>query len=272
MNVMDNQVIESISRILGEELTGSSITKMFHILDFVDHDIERGYTNTKWRRIDESVTEKCAKLNNPRPLFDAIEYISKPINYVHHPESWNNLKKAINSTLIFTGYELKDDGHVYKVKAARTFDEAQTRLKSLHEEISSLNLHHQVTKYCTEELLQQDYFHAVFEASKGVFNRIRDISGLTIDGQLLLDKAFDFKNQPLILIQGNSLKTQDEKNQYFGLINSIKTCLYLYRNHQAHVPKIYDELSLNDAIRGLMLISLAHELLDHCVFLTDFHK
>ena len=36
--------------------------------------------------------------------------------------------------------------------------------------------------------------------------------------------------------------------------------------------KAIDELSLNDAIRGLMLISLAHELLDHCVFLTDFHK
>ena len=74
------------------------------------------------------------------------------------------------------------------------------------------------------------------------------------------------------MIQGNPLRTIDEKNQYYGLVNSIKTCLYLYRNHQAHVPRIFDDLSLNDAIRGLMSISLAHELLDHCVFLVDFHE
>ena len=98
------------------------------------------------------------------------------------------------------------------------------------------------------------------------------MSDSTLDGQALIDKSFDFKKQPLILIQGNNLGTQDEKNQYFGLINSIKTCLYLYRNHQAHIPRIYDELSLNDAIRGLMVISLANEHLDHCVSIYDFHK
>lgn len=269
---LDSNDIENISKILGEELTGYAITQMFSQLNFIDHDIKRGFTNTKWRRLNESIVEKCILLKNERPLFDVIEYVSKPSKYVNRPDSWRELLKSVNSTLIFKGYELKDDGYVYKTKSARTFTEAQKRLKSLSEEISTLNLHKNVSKYCTEELLKEDYFHAVFEASKGLFNRIRLMSDSTLDGQALIDKSFDFKKQPLILIQGNNLGTQDEKNQYFGLINSIKTCLYLYRNHQAHVPRIYDELSLNDAIRGLMIISLANELLDQCVSIYDFHK
>lgn len=272
MSGIDKQDIEAISKILGEELTGSKITDMFKDLGFKDHDIERGFPWTKWRRINESTVEIWAENNNVRPLFNVIEYVSKPSRYVNNPEAWNSLLKSINSILIFKGYELKDDGHVYQTKVVKTFNEAQNRLKSLTEEINTLNLHLYVTRFCTEELLKKNYFHAVFEASKGLFDRIRLLSGLTSDGQKLIDEAFNFKKQPLIMIRGNKLYTQDEKNQYYGLINSIKTCLYLYRNHQAHTPRIYDELSLNDAIRGLMLISLTHELLDHCVPLHDFDE
>lgn len=272
MSNFDKQDVENISRIIAEELTGSSITTMFQHLRFVDYDVTKGFTNTKWRRINESTLEKCLESKSAKPLFKVIEYVSKPSNYVHSPQSWNSLRHSINSVLIFKGYELKDDGKIHSTKTVTTFTEAQNRLKSLNEEINSLNLHFEVTKYCTEELLKENYFHAVFEASKGLFDRVRLLSGLTHDGQTLIDKSFDFKKQPLIMIEGNSLSTQDEKNQYFGLINAIKTCLYLYRNHQAHIPKIYDELSLNDAIRGLMLVSLCHELLDHCVPLSEFHK
>lgn len=272
MSGIDKQDIEAISKILGEELTGSKITDMFSDLGFKDHDIDRGLTWTKWRRINESTVEMWAENNNVRPLFNVIEYVSKPSRYVNNPEAWNSLLKSINSILIFKGYELKDDGYVYQTKTVKTFNEAQNRLKSLSEEVSNLNLHHYVTRFCTEELLKKNYFHAVFEASKGIFDRIRLLSGLTFDGQKLIDEAFNFKKQPLIMIRGNKLYTLDEKNQYYGLINSIKTCLYLYRNHQAHTPRIYDELSLNDAIRGLMLISLTHELLDHCVPLHDFDE
>lgn len=276
MNNIDNQEIEKISRIIGEKLTGSNITAMFQDLGFTDFDLKqnRPFTSTKWRRINESLLEKCINLKSDRPVLNVIEYVSKPSNYVDSPTIWNDLKRAINSILIFKGYELQDDGYVYTTKAVKTLNEAHQRLKSLKDEISSLTLHPEVTKYCKEELLQENYFHAVFEACKGLFDRIRKMSDLTLDGYPLINNAFNFEKppyQPKIFIQGNSLKTQDEKNQYYGLVNSIKTCLYLYRNHQAHIPKIYDELSLNDAIRGLILVSLSHELLDHCVSLVDLH-
>lgn len=271
MKDINKQDIEAISRILGEELTGSAITTMFNELGLHDYDVERGFTNTKWRRIDESVFELCSKVKSSWPLFNVIEYVAVPSRYIQNPIAWESLKTSINQVLIFKGFELADNGKVRKVKPATTFSDAQNRLKTLNEEIKSLNLHSEVTKFCTLELIQKDYFHAVFEATKGLFNRIRSMSELTYDGGALIDKAFNPK-LPLIMIQGNMLSTQDEKNQYYGLVNSIKTCLYLYRNHQAHVPRLFDELSLNDSLRALMVLSLAHELLDKCVNIRDFKK
>lgn len=116
MSIIDNQDIEAISKILGEELNGTTITSMFKDLGFKDHDIERGFTWTKWRRINESTSEMCDKTNNASPLFNVIEYVSKPSRYVNSPEKWKSLLKSINSILIFKGYELKDDGRVFQLK------------------------------------------------------------------------------------------------------------------------------------------------------------
>ena len=44
--------------------------------------------------------------------------------------------------------------------------------------------------YCRAKLLDERYFHAVFEAIKGVADRIRDLSGLTGDGAHLVTQAF----------------------------------------------------------------------------------
>lgn len=271
MNI-DSQDIEAISRCLGDHLTNSEITSMFQRLNFTDHYTQGGIKPSKWIRINESISEICSKTGKVRPVFDAIEYTSKPHRHTNDLEKWGSLKKNINSVLLFKGYELKDDGKIHLTKIIKTASEAQKRLKSLQEEISSLQLHFQVTKYCTEELLYKDYFHAVFEACKGLFDRIRELSNLSLDGYPLIDKAFNIDKkpyQPRIFIRGNKLSTQDEKNQYYGLVNSIKVCLYLYRNHQAHIPKIYDEMSLKDAMRGLITVSLAHELLDHCVPINE---
>lgn len=272
MNIINNQDVEAISRILGDHyLTGSEIGRMLHFLNLSDPFPK----NTKWKRIENAILEEGSKTQTPKAFFEVIEYVANPSNFFNRPDIWDALLLNINSVLIAKGYQIEDDGKIHRTTASSGFTDLQKRLETLENRIKSLDLHPEVTKFCTKELIQKNYFHAVFEGSKGLFDRIRKISGLNIDGYPLINKVFNFEKppyQPLIMIQGNSLSTQDEKNQYFGLINAIKTCLYLYRNHQAHIPKIYDELSLNDAIRGLIVVSLAHELLDHCVPLSEFNK
>ncbi|MGF1952524.1 TIGR02391 family protein [Lactococcus lactis] len=269
MNIINNQDVESISRILGDNyLTGSKIGRMLYFLKLPDPFPK----NTKWKRIEYAILEVSSRTQTTKVLFDVIEYVANPSNFINDSNAWDTFLLRINSVLIAKGYQLEDDSKIHRTEATSSYSDLQKRLETLESRIKALELHSEVTKYCTKELIQKDYFHAVFESCKGLFDRIRLISDLTTDGGTLINQAFNINKQPLIMIQGNPLRTIDEKNQYYGLVNSIKTCLYLYRNHQAHVPRIFDDLSLNDAIRGLMSISLAHELLDHCVFLVDFHE
>ncbi len=139
----------------------------------------------------------------------------------------------------FYGYCLDDSGRIASAKTATTFSEAQLRLKTLSARLTELNVHPLVMKFCNEQFLQGDYFHAIFEASKGVVNRIQQLSGIQKDGNSLVSTVFSDK-QPILVIKGNMLATETDRDIYSGLRNLLRTVIFLYRNPKAHTPKIYD--------------------------------
>jgi uncharacterized protein (TIGR02391 family) len=57
----------------------------------------------------------------------------------------------------------------------------------LRTELARRGVHPEVLRYCEEELLRKSLFHAVFEAAKGVSERLRQMSGLSGDGAGLVD-------------------------------------------------------------------------------------
>ncbi|MCD2257402.1 TIGR02391 family protein [Lactobacillus sp. CC-MHH1034] len=263
---IDNTVIENISKVLGEYTTGGKITSMFHALKLVDFDEteNRGITTTKWRRLNESITYKCSITKNAKPFFETIEYIMRPQNFLDKPNVWHNGLHDINAQLIFYGYELTDAGKIVHIKSVSSFSDAQNRLKSFSNKLDEINIHPEVKKYCQKEFLEEDYFHAVFEASKGLLQRVRNLSELSEDGQQLIDVALN-RNRPVILIKGNKLETKTELSQYNGLKELLKAIIFLYRNPQAHIPKLYDSTSVDDAVSAFSVISVAQSILDKCI-------
>lgn len=275
MPAIDNNCIEKISKTLGELLTGSEITSMFHQLELKDFDATRQqqlnfptFHSTKWRRINESVTEACRTTNSAKPLFKAIEYTMRPANFLHDAESWTINKQSVNEDLIFYGFQINDSGKIESTQAATTFNEAQQRLQTLTDKLAQLNIHPSVLRYCRTELLQKNYFHALLEASKGIMDRVRAISELSDDGNTLINECFSQKN-PIILIRSNMLITQTDKSKYQGLKSLLNTIVYLYRNPNAHEPKLYDVTSETDAVTAFTLMSLANSLLDDCINVRD---
>lgn len=61
---------------------------------------------------------------------------------------------------------------------------------------------------CKEEYLQQNYFHAVFEAAKSLSEKVRSKTGLQEDGSNLFNLALAVNNPKLAL---NSLETSSQK-------------------------------------------------------------
>jgi uncharacterized protein (TIGR02391 family) len=111
------------------------------------------------------------------------------------------------------------------------------------------------------ELMQDNYFHAVFEAAKGLAQRIRDLSGEQADGAALVDRVFSV-DRPLLAI--NSLQTETERSEHKGFAALLKGCFAAIRNPLAHEPKILWQ-GEDDAADYLSLISLVHRKLDDAV-------
>lgn len=140
--------------------------------------------------------------------------------------------------------------------------EAQQRAGRLRSKLIERNVHHDVLNFCRAELLQENYFHAVFEATKSVAQKIRDKTGLTGDGAELVDRAFGLSD-PLLAI--NSLRTEPEQSDQKGFANLLKGIFGTFRNVTAHAPRITWKIEEQDALDLLTMVSYLHRRLDAAV-------
>lgn len=267
---IDKYVIENVCRVLGELTTGFKITNMFRSLRIYDFDIVTygKPVSTKWKRLRDAIVYECTQQKKATPFFKVIEYIMKPINFVSCPEGWQSNRRDINANLLFYGFELTDAGKVITTEAVDNVKDAHKRLQSFQNKLEMYDIHANILQFCDEELFQSNYFHAILEASKSVLQRVREISELELDGTKLIQQSLSFKN-PIILIEGNMLKTETDRSLYNGLKNLLETIVSLYRNPKAHAPKLFDVTSETDAITAFNMMSLAHRILDNCVNVRD---
>ena len=91
---------------------------------------------------------------------------------------------------MLVGVEVRDDGKFYSVSKAQSLGEVQRRTKELRDKLTRYGAHYEVLKCYKDELLAEDYFHAVQEAAKSLCDRIRGMTGLTTDGAELINTAF----------------------------------------------------------------------------------
>ena len=158
------------------------------------------------------------------------------------------------------GYGMKKiDGTFNSIKKASTIEDVKIKAVNLKKEIEQRNGHVELIKYCKEELLTNNYFHAVFEANKGLLERIRELSGCNTDGNELIEYVFSTKN-PILII--NNFITDSEKNEHRGFCNILKGLCGMFRNPTAHEPKIYWSIEEQDALEILGVISYCHRRLD----------
>ena len=132
-------------------------------------------------------------------------------------------------------------------------------LRRLRKLLEQRQVHSDVLVFCREELLKDNYFHAVFEATKSVADKIRMKSGFVSDGAALVDEVFSSKN-PVLAI--NTLRTETEESEHKGFANLLKGVFGTFRNVTAHAPKIHWSIEEQDALDLLTMVSYLHRRLD----------
>ncbi len=249
--------IDALAKLLGDCATGSEINGVLAHLRLVDNS---GHS-TKWRRLYWVFIDSQEKYHSANQVLSFIQAYLTPARFVGRNTKFEACREQLNTILLLSGLELGADGRFRELESAKTLDEAERRVRTIRSKFQGRVIHLEVLKYCSAELMQDNYFHAVFEATKGLAQRIRDMSGVQLDGATLIDKVFSV-DRPLLAI--NALRTETEKSEHKGFAALLKGCFAAVRNPLAHEPKILWE-GEDDAADYLSLISLLHRKLDYAV-------
>lgn len=253
--------LETLCEIIGETYEGLTGSKLHQfILQAQMEDVSYNETFLAKRKklynafAHEINTHKCSN-----SIVAFIQLVLDPARYVGSPALFESRRLAINKQLAFEGLEIDETGQaVLLTEKASRLQDIELRVKGLKSKLDQRNAHPAISAYCRAELIGDNYFHAVMEANKGLFQRIRDISGVESDGNALIEQVFS-KN-PIVIING--FQSQSEKDEHTGFCSLLKGLCSMFRNPLAHEPKIEWPISEQDALEILGIISYCHRRLD----------
>ena len=254
-------ILEGLCRAIGDTENGLSGTEIGQILlnsNIPDIDPQ----NTKWKRLYSAFAEWQNRHECSNHILRFIQDALQPVRYIGKEETFHNRRLEINKRLSFIGTELTEKGKYKEVEKATTIAEAEQRANRLKHKLENRNVHTTIFEYCKAELLVENYFHSVFEATKSIADRLRKMTGIYADGNALVETSFSTSN-PMIRI--NYLRNDTDRSEHIGLCNLIKGIFGLIRNPTAHEPKIKFEITEDEALDILNTISFIHKRLDKAI-------
>jgi uncharacterized protein (TIGR02391 family) len=273
MRYLDEQQIKAVCDVLAESSLGYTKTELTRLLQqskitiVSDGKVSNGYTyQIGLNKRDWLYNCLVSEINNSHSFIRIYAFLEKALNPVaftdeKNRDKYNYLLEGVNKALLLAGLEITKGGKLIEVIQAKTLDEVDRRVNSLRRQLYNRAIHGEVKKYCIKDYLQKDYYDAVFEAAKGLAERVRQMSGLTTDGGTLFQTAFS-KNDPYLFF--NSMQTDSEKSEFTGLKELLESIFHLVRNPAAHTPKVNWKVDEAKALDILTLNSFAHKYLDEC--------
>lgn len=253
--------LEAICNVLGDTsggLTGTEIGRYLRECGIADP----LPSMTKRHRLFEALRIKQADDRCANNVMAFIKKVMSPVLYHASPEGYDGFRSSLNTVLAFSGYQVNDRGEIVPVSAAKTLTEAEDRAARLQTELRRRRVHADVLKFCKSELLEENYFHAVLEATKSIAEKIRSKTGLTTDGGELASAAFALGKVGMPYLAFNSLTTATETSEQSGLMNLFIGMFGTFRNTTAHGAKIHWKIDEQDAVDLLTLVSMLHRRLD----------
>lgn len=253
--------LEAACKVMAETttgLTGPEIGQILADMGLRDPDP----TSTKWKRLFNALASAQNKHQVGNHLIMFANRAMAPVRYISNPELFTVRRDNLNVVLSFSGLVVREDGKVARTTPEATLTGARARAGRLRQVLEARGTHAEVLKYSRAELLQDNYFHAVLEAIKGIADRIQTMSGVAGDGADLVTQALSTKAPVLAL---NTLKSETEISEQKGITNIIVGLFGAIRNPTAHAPKISWAMQEQDAIDILALVSFVHRKLDGAV-------
>lgn len=256
--VMTPGQLEQLAKVLADTesgLTGSELQQILAQARILDVDP----SNTKWKRLRNALARHHQMDGNADRTLAFIRFALDPARYIGKSDAFEHRRAGVNAVLAFVGLEFQADGTFRRVASVRTTEEAELRADRLRAQLKRRDVHPDVLAFCKAELLRDNYFHAVLEATKSVASKMRRRTGLDLDGSALVDAALG-GSAPRLHI--NSLSTASERSEQSGFLNLVKGLFGTFRNPTAHEARIEWTMSEEDALDLFSLASYVHRRID----------
>ena len=250
--------LEAIADALGdtdEGLTGSEIGHLLATCRMKDPTP----TMTKRHRLHNAFAASQNERGD-RAVLAFMRHAMKPERHARSPARFEPMRANLNRALSFVGLAMDASGALASVHRSRTLSDAERRANELRADLVARDVHHDVLRFCRAELVTDNYFHAVLEATKSIAAKLRDRTGLSDDGVPLVDQTLS-GDPPMLAI--NSLQSRSEQGEQRGFANLVKGVFGMFRNPTAHEPRVDWSMNRADAVDLLSLASLIHRRLDN---------
>ncbi|WP_322769299.1 TIGR02391 family protein [Frankia sp. Cr1] len=254
-------VVEGICDVLGRTdrpgLTGREIDRLLGMLGIAD--VQPGAS--KRDRLWAALMSKQQANQASNCIIRFITEAMAPGRYLEDPARFEALRDGLAEPLALVGCRVSDTGRVAPARRATTLDEVAALAGRLRTELTRRGVHPEVTRYCEEEILRKSLFHAVFEATKGLAERLRQLGGSQLDGADLVDYCFAVNTGSLRI---NGFRTETEISEHKGFANLLKGVFGTFRNPPAHTPRAAAGWTITepDALDLFSTLSLLHRRLD----------
>lgn len=265
---LDSATLEALCGVLGDTgdgLTGSEIGGLLRQCQI--DDVAPGIT--KRHRLYEALAARQQRDGVANNVLAFVQAAMHPARYVGKSQLFAERQAGLNAVLSLAGLGVDDQGQVIAAQRARTASEAEARAGRLRAELVRRQVHADVLKACRAELLEENYFHAVLEATKSVAEKVRQLSGLTLDGSELVDEAFGMRDRdrrprtPILAL--NTPRSISEQSEQRGMMHMMKGIFAVFRNPTAHELKARWAVDEQEALDLLTMVSVVHRRLEGAV-------
>lgn len=252
----DDITLRNLSDIISDMLTHPKISEQLAGAGI----LEAG-GNNKTDRVYYALKARQKQDNCGNNVLSFVVRLLNPKRYNNEAE-YEFDRTRINEKLIYEGIEINKSGEAKLVQKAKTISEAKERSLKIKQIIHSIKIHSDILRFCEEEWLNENYFHAILEITKSVAERLRVTSGLKSDGTELIDECFGLGKDKMPMLAFNTLQTPSEESEHKGFGNFCKGFFSMYRNPKAHNVKILEETQLSEMTEVLIVATIIHNKLD----------
>jgi len=254
----DDITLRNLSDILSNMLTHTKITE--HLAGAGIAQSQNGSNKTD--RIFYALKERQVQDRCGNNVLAFVIRLLNPKRY-NDESAFERDRTNINEKLVYEGIEIDKSGQPKQVQKAKTISEAKCRSLKIKEKVHGIGVHRDILRYCEEEWLKENYFHAILEITKSVAERLRQLSSYTSDGAELVDECFGLGKDNKPMLAFNTLQTESEKSEHKGFGNFCKGFFSMYRNPKAHNPKILEDTQLNQMTEVLVVATIIQNKLDN---------